>query len=260
VTKEVDHLLSKGLLAKNEHGKIVITPTGLARLQGSLEPQAARALSTILPSSEQVADVTRELNEDEDDIADFLNRSHPRELRGPWAAGWALDFHSRFFGADWTRSQAGDLAYRFKYEGQRSLVETLADQLSALVVERPELAQVDAIVPVPPSSPRAFDPISELGNALARRLERPVWRALAKTRVTALQKEMRTLAQKRANVAGAFIVTADCLRQVHGKRLLVLDDLYDSGATLEEVTRTLLHAGAAAVRVLTLTRTIHSDA
>ena len=199
-------------------------------------------------------------DEDEDDIADFLNRSHPRELRGPWAAGWALDFHSRFSGADWTRSQAGDLAYRYKYEGQQLLVETLADQLSVLVTERPELAQVDAIVPVPPSSPRTFDPVSELSNVLARRLERPVWRALAKTCVTAPQKEMRTLAQKRANVAGAFIVTADCLRQVRGKRLLVLDDLYDSGATLEEVTRTLVRAGAEAVRVLTLTRTIHSDA
>jgi competence protein ComFC len=198
--------------------------------------------------------------QDEDDIADFLNRSHPRELHGPWAAGWALDFHSRFFGADWTRSQAGDLAYRFKYEGQRSLVETLADQLAALVVEQPELAQADAIVPVPPSSPRAFDPVSALCDALGKRLDRPVWCALAKTRVTAPQKEMRTLAQKRANVAGAFIVTADRFREVRGKRLLVLDDLYDSGATLEEITCTLQRASVSAVLVLTLTRTIHADA
>jgi len=261
VTREVDRMLVKGLLTKNEHGKIVMTQAGHAMLKDSSQSQGDKNIS-ILPSGHQLEDLVEELHEDEDDddITDFLNRSHPRELRGPWAAGWALDFHSRFSGADWTRSQAGDLAYRYKYEGQQSLVETLADQLAALVIERLELAQVDAIVPVPPSSPRAFDPVSELGNALARRLERPVWRVLAKTRVTAPQKEMRTLAQKRANVAGAFIVTADCLRQVHGKRLLVLDDLYDSGATLEEVTCTLERAGAAAVRVLTLTRTIHSDA
>lgn len=67
---------------------------------------------------------------------------------------------------------------------------------------------------------------------------------------------MRTLAQKRANVAGAFAVRGD----VRGKRLLVLDDLYDSGATLEEVTRVLRRAGAARLCVLTLTRTIHADA
>ncbi|MEA3459714.1 MAG: phosphoribosyltransferase family protein, partial [Chloroflexota bacterium] len=93
--------------------------------------------------------------------------------------------------------------------------------------------------------------------ALSRRLGAPMqaeW--LVKTRATRLQKEMRTLAQKRANVAGAFAVRGP----VRGLRLLVLDDLYDSGATLEEVTRVLKRAGAAAMLVLTLTRTIHSDA
>jgi len=199
-------------------------------------------------------------DEDKDDIADFLNRSHPRELRGPWVVGWALDFHSRFSGADWARSQAGDLAFRFKYEGQQMLVETLADQLAALVAGHSALTQVDAIVPVPPSTPRAFDPVSTLCQALGKRLELEVWCALAKTRVTAPQKELHTLAQKRANVASAFTVTAERLREVRGKRLLVLDDLYDSGATLEEVTRTLQRAGVSAVMVLTLTRTIHADA
>jgi competence protein ComFC len=198
-------------------------------------------------------------NEDEDDITDFLSHSHPRELHGPWAAGWALDFHSRFSGADWSRSQVGDLAYRYKYGGQQGLVETLADQFAALITEHPELAQVDAIVPVPPSSPRAFDPVSALCDALARRLDLVVQRALVKTRITAPQKEMRTLAQKRANVAGAFAVAAD-LGNLRGKRLLVLDDLYDSGATLEEATRTLERAGVSMVMVLTLTRTIHADA
>ena len=67
---------------------------------------------------------------------------------------------------------------------------------------------------------------------------------------------MRTLAQKRANVAGAFAVRGP----VRGRRLLVVDDLYDSGATLEEATRALLVAGVEAVYVLTLTRTIHTDA
>jgi ATP-dependent DNA helicase RecQ len=198
--------------------------------------------------------------ESETDIADFLSRSHPRELRGPWAAGWALDFHSRFSGADWSRSQAGELAYRYKYGGQQALVETLADQLAALIADHPELSQMDAIVPVPPSSPREFDPVSALCDALARRMNRPAQRTLVKTRVTAPQKEMRTLAQKRANVAGAFAVAAEFSRDLRGKQLLVLDDLYDSGATLEEVTRTLQRAGVTTIMALTLTRTIHADA
>ena len=62
--------------------------------------------------------------------------------------------------------------------------------------------------------------------------------------------------QKRRNVAGAFAVRGP----VRGRRVLVVDDLYDSGATLEEVTRVLQQAGVQAVLVVTLTRTIHSDA
>jgi len=47
---------------------------------------------------------------------------------------------------------------------------------------------------------------------------------------------------------------------VGGQRLRVLDDLYDSAATLEEVTRVLMATGAEAVCVLTVTRAIHSGA
>jgi ATP-dependent DNA helicase RecQ len=192
----------------------------------------------------------------ENDIAAFLSRSHPRPLPGPWHAGWALGFHSRFAGADWSRSSVGELAYRLKYQGDSTALQPLVEQALALCAEHPELADVDAIVPVPPSTPRAFDPVRALVEALGRQLERPVWPVLVKTRHTAPQKEMRTLAQKRANVAGAFAVQGE----VRGKRLLILDDLYDSGATLEEVNHVLRQAGVARLCVLTLTRTIHADA
>ena len=134
------------------------------------------------------------------------------------------------------------------------------EQALALCAEHPELADVEAIVPVPPSTPRPFDPVSVLAEELGRRLSRPVRPVLVKTRRTAPQKEMRTLAQKRANVAGAFAVPGARQSEVRSQRLLVLDDLYDSGATLEEVCRVLRQAGAARLCVLTLTRTIHADA
>lgn len=196
------------------------------------------------------------LREEADEVLAYLSRSHPRPLTGSWEAGWALDFHSRFAGADWSRTEVGELAYRFKYGGETALAETLADRLQNLIKAHPELARVDAILPVPPSSPRPADPVRTIAIALGQRIGVPVraeW--LVKTRTTRPQKEMRTLAQKRANVAGAFAVRGP----VRGLRLLVLDDLYDSGATLEEVTRVLKRAGAAAVMVLTLTRTIHSN-
>jgi predicted amidophosphoribosyltransferase len=45
--------------------------------------------------------------------------------------------------------------------------------------------------------------------------------------------------------------------RIRDRRLLLLDDFYDSGATLREATRTLRQAGAAVIRVLTAAKTIH---
>jgi ATP-dependent DNA helicase RecQ len=78
---------------------------------------------------------------------------------------------------------------------------------------------------------------------------------LVKSRKKEQQKQFETLAQKKANVAGAFRLQTS----IKGKRLLVVDDLFDSGATLEEITKLLKQAGADTVNVLTITRTIHSE-
>jgi predicted amidophosphoribosyltransferase len=191
-----------------------------------------------------------------DEINEFLSRPHPRLLPGPWSTGWALDFHSRYSGADWVRSATGDLAYRLKYQSDVTALIPLVDQSLALLATYPELGQVDAILPVPPSTPRQENPVSAFAKALGERLKIEVLPVLVKTRPTKPQKEMHTRAQKLSNVAGAFSV----MGSVRGKQLLVVDDLFDSGATLGEITCLLLREGAAKVSVLTLTRTIHSDA
>jgi ATP-dependent DNA helicase RecQ len=192
----------------------------------------------------------------EDPVAAFLSRPHPRQLPGAWDAGWALGFHSQFSGADWARSETGELAYRLKYQGDFSVLPELVEQANGLMSAHPELLQVDGIVPVPPSTPRGRDPVSSFVEALAQRIGLESLPVLIKSRQTAPQKEMHTLAQKKVNVAGAFELKSP----IKGKRLLIVDDLFDSGATLEEITRILRRAGAVQVCVLTLTRTIHSDA
>ncbi len=218
--------------------------------------EALRHLKDLLPSQPANTQTNQPANQPTDQLATWLSRPHPRPLVGPWEAGWALGFHSRFAGADWSRSPVGELAYRLKYESDAAALDPLMEQAMALCAEHPDLAEVDALVPVPPSQAHALDPVGSLAEALAGWLGAPVWKVVVKTRKTAPQKEMHTLAQKRANVAGAFAVQGS----VRGKRLLVLDDLYDSGATLEEVARVLRLAGASKLRVLTLTRTIHADA
>lgn len=192
----------------------------------------------------------------DDPVAAYLSRSHPRPLDGPWKVGWALGFHSSFAGADWSRSGVGELTHRLKYRSDASALRPLVEEAMKLCGEHPELSQVDVLVPVPPSTPRPVDPVTLFCGSMSKALDRPVMRCVERTRPTSPQKEMHTLAQKRANVAGVFAVSAS----MTGKRVLLIDDLYDSGATLDEVAKALIRAGARSVNVLTLTRTIHSDA
>jgi ATP-dependent DNA helicase RecQ len=167
-----------------------------------------------------------------------------------------LGFHSRISGGDWSRSGVGDLTYRLKYEADTSVLPALIQETLDLFQSHPGLGQVDVLIPVPSSTERKVDPVLVYCDALAGKIGLPVLPIVTKTRQTQPQKEMKTLAQKRANVAGAF---AGCA-EAKGKRILLIDDLFDSGATLDEISQVLHQNGAARVNVLTLTRTIHSDA
>ena len=190
------------------------------------------------------------------DVESFLAQPHPRPLPGSWMCGWSLGFHSRFSGGDWARSRVGDLTYRLKYEGDTSVLPELVMLTVDLTRAHPELIQVDFILPVPPTTARPTDPVRLFCTALAEKVRIPVQTFLVKKRQTQPQKEMKTIAQKRANVSGAFSLLGD----VKGKRLLLIDDLFDSGATLEEITHLLKKSSALIANVLTLTSTIHSDA
>jgi hypothetical protein len=193
----------------------------------------------------------------DDPVTDFLSRPHPRVLKGPWLAGWALDFHSRYDGDVASRSLIGDLVFRYKYNGEQHLAQELARRWAELLHAQAELPPCAAIIPVPPSLHRESDPLTLLAQALADQLKIPAWtKVLIKTRATRPQKEMTSLAQKRANVAGAFALRGE----MRGERIILIDDLYDSGATLEEAARVLARGGVSGIVVLTLTKTIHSDA
>ena len=191
-----------------------------------------------------------------DSITSYLSSSHPRPLTGNWNLGFALDFHSGYKGADWNRSGIGDLVYRLKYQSDASALPALVEQTRKLFAAQPEMSQFDIILPVPSSTPREFSPVHEFCKTLSSAFNKPAQTRIVKTRQTQPQKELKTLPQKRDNVAGAFAVNND----ITGKRVLLVDDLFDSGATLEEITRLLLNHKVARVNVLTLTRTIHADA
>ena len=233
--------------------KCVLAADGI-QWRRSTQPSTADGVRRAVRPPEPSQHQSIEPSEQGDPVTAFLSRSHPRPLAGSWNAGWALGFHSSFAGSDWHRSGVGEMTFRLKYRNDDSALQPLVAEALKLCRQHPELLNVDAIVPVPPSTRRARDPVRLFCEALSKQTERPVLDVLTRARPTRPQKEMRTLAAKRANVAGAFAV-----REGLRGGVLVIDDLYDSGATMEEVVTTLKRAGARVICVLALTRTIHSD-
>ncbi|MFQ6113872.1 MAG: RecQ family ATP-dependent DNA helicase, partial [bacterium] len=92
-------------------------------------------------------------------VNDFLRHPHPKSLKGPWTCGYALDFNSRFSGSQWQRTELGELVYQFKYNGQVDVANELVNRIIRFLDDHPEFNKADAVLAVPPSRSRAFDPM-----------------------------------------------------------------------------------------------------
>ncbi len=119
-----------------------------------------------------------------------------------------------------------------------------------------ELAAADLVVPVPlhwtRRVARGFDQAERIAAPLAARLGLPVARVLRRRRATAAQARLGRAARL-ANLAGAFRV--DHASAAAGRRVLLVDDVTTTGATLEAAAYALRAAGAEEVFALTAART-----
>jgi ComF family protein len=140
---------------------------------------------------------------------------------------------------------------RFKYAGRSDLgARFSAIMAAAAALVAPE---VDLVVPVPLHPrrlvERGFDQAALLAAPIARRLGIPhAARALLRTRATPPQASLDRAARA-ANVANAFRCSS---RQVVGRRVLLVDDVRTTGATLSVCAEALRRGGAAHVRTLVL--------
>ncbi|HEX9648396.1 MAG TPA: ComF family protein [Alphaproteobacteria bacterium] len=121
----------------------------------------------------------------------------------------------------------------------------------------------DALVPVPLHRhrllARRFNQSALLARAAARATGVPVAvDALRRTKATPSQGGL-SRHQRQRNVAGAFEVAAERRASLAGRRLVLVDDVFTTGATVEACARTLRRAGAGHVDVLTLARVVFAD-
>jgi ComF family protein len=122
------------------------------------------------------------------------------------------------------------------------------------------LAESDLIVPVPLHRRRLFarryNQAALLALAVGRLADRPVVPdLLVRRRNTPSQGHLNAAARRR-NVAGAFAVPARRFLEISGRRVLLIDDVLTTGATVEACAGALLRARAAAVDVLVLARVV----
>ncbi len=106
---------------------------------------------------------------------------------------------------------------------------------------------------------RRYNQSAELARALSAITGLPVEAgAVTRHRQTRQQVGLSGDARQR-NVAGAFTVEPEKLARIAGRHVVVVDDVYTTGATAKAVTRTLLRAGAAGVDVVTFARVVIGD-
>lgn len=149
------------------------------------------------------------------------------------------------------------LITRLKFEGEPGLARPLAALMLAHPGVARALAESEWVVPLPLSVARLQDRGYNQALELARRLCRPgrlgphlLRRVQHTTPQTQLDREGRL-----RNLAQAFAVDPRQAATIRDRRLLLVDDVMTSGATLHAAARALKRAGAASVRAVVLART-----
>lgn len=154
------------------------------------------------------------------------------------------------FSSFYYRGAGRELIHKLKYEGKIDVAKILAKYMADAV--RSEGLKVDIMVPVPifddKLQERGFNQAKAIGECLSRLLPIPLWDCLIRTRNTKEQYGLDKL-ERRLNVIDAF--SLNMLYNVNNKDILLIDDIYTTGSTVDECSKELMASGAKQVYVLT---------
>src|SRR6202795_4718778 len=153
---------------------------------------------------------------------------------------------------------ARTLVHALKYQDRTDLAPAMGRWMAR--AGREILREADALIPVPLHWRRGWRRRYNQSGALARVIERQSGVKLASEalrRVRPTGEQIGTSrAQGASNVQGAFKVAAERAADIHGRRLILIDDVLTSGATVDACARALLRAKALSVDVLVFARVV----
>jgi len=150
------------------------------------------------------------------------------------------------------------MVHRLKYKDRTDLAMTMARWMARAGSEL--LSETQAIVPVPLHRRRLvtrhYNQSAELSRALARHAGLPHLPASLFRRKATRQQVGLGARARIENVNGAFVVPENKCAGIEGKVILLIDDVYTTGATVKSASKALLKAGAGDVLVLTFARVV----
>ena len=188
----------------------------------------------------------------------------PRRIKGEWTSGYALDFHtlsSEYLGDDeyghpqfdTKRSDMGEMVYRLKYKSDKSVLRIIVDTVAEFLNSKDW--SLDLIIPVPPSRiARRVQPVIAVAKGISEVLGINLCTdCIVKVKETPELKNVYEFNERMELLGNAYAVVK---REVEGRNVLLFDDLYRSGATLNAITHALKDkTKVKEIYVLTLTMT-----
>lgn len=148
-------------------------------------------------------------------------------------------------------SNIGAALHRSKYEGGGDFPDFLLKKTLSVFGKKYRDIKFDLVLYVPPT--HSGDLVKNFAIKFANTIKVPVSHCLVKTRETKEQKIFQNSYSKQDNVKDAFTIESELVR---GKTILLIDDIYDSGATLKEIGRILTEKGAQWIVPIVIAKTV----
>nr|WP_295734459.1 ComF family protein [uncultured Bartonella sp.] len=153
---------------------------------------------------------------------------------------------------------ARSLVTRLKYGDRTELAPFMAEWMTIAGKELIESA--DIIVPIPLHYrrflKRTYNQATELSRNIARSTGKPLQPFVLKRQKNTRQQVGLLKKARQRNMIGAFIVPEKEKAKIKDKRVLLVDDVFTTGATVRSATKALLRGGAKSVDVLTFSRVL----
>lgn len=148
-------------------------------------------------------------------------------------------------------SNVGAALHRSKYENGGDFPNFLLKKTLSVFYKKFRDIHFDLVLYIPPT--KSGDLVKNFATKFARVINVPISHDLTKRRITQEQKIFQNSYSKQDNVAGAFEIKDDVVK---GKTILLLDDIYDSGATLKEAGKLLTQKGVKCIVPIVIAKTI----